>query len=110
MIGVLGVLETDGDRLQCHICGKWRKGLGNHAFKTHNLTADEYRERFGLRYTTALLAPASSAKLSASISRVMDLERLESNRANADQRLDVPPEREISSTPWLMTCGNCPPN
>ncbi len=95
--GKPGILETDGERLQCHICGKWRKGLGNHAFKTHGLTADDYREKFGLRYTTALLAPASSAKLSASISRVMDLDRLAANRANADHSADAGRKRRLES-------------
>ena len=83
MFGQPGILETDGERLQCHICGRWYKGLGNHAFKTHDLTADDYRDKFGLRWTTALLAPESSARLSASIVRIMDLDRLAKIRAGA---------------------------
>ena len=83
MFGVPGVLETDGERVQCHVCGQWYKGLGSHSWRTHAFTADDYREKYGLRYTTSLLAPESSAKLSASVSRVMDLDRLAAIRATA---------------------------
>ena len=48
MYGKLGVLETDGERVQCHICGRWYRHLGSHAWHSHGMTADEYREEYGL--------------------------------------------------------------
>ena len=53
--GNYGVFLEEGDRVQCHICGKWYILLATHLWKTHNYLADEYREQFGLGYTTGLL-------------------------------------------------------
>jgi hypothetical protein len=55
--GELGVLTDDGVRVQCHICGKWFHHLGTHVFKKHNISADEYRLKFGLNRTTPLSSP-----------------------------------------------------
>lgn len=52
--GEIGVLKSEFGKLQCHICGKWYIMLGKHA-NTHGLTADEYREEFGLNRTTPLI-------------------------------------------------------
>jgi len=59
--GVLGVLETDEERVRCHACGRWFKALANHARRTHRLTPEEYRAIFGLNASTALDAPALRA-------------------------------------------------
>ena len=32
----------------CHICGRAYKRLGSHVKESHNLTIEEYKERFGL--------------------------------------------------------------
>ena len=57
--GELGVLavEPDGDRVQCHACGKWFRFLATHVWQRHVLTADEYRAIFGLKTTTGLMSP-----------------------------------------------------
>ena len=46
--GQLGSIATDGDRIECHVCGAWFKGLGAH-LRVHDLTAREYKRLFGLR-------------------------------------------------------------
>lgn len=58
MYGELGVFADDGDKAECHCCGRWYRHLGNHVARTHGLTADEYRSIFGLRQSTGLIGPA----------------------------------------------------
>jgi len=60
--GELGVLVVDGDRLVCHACGELFRGLGYHAVRAHQLTADAYRAVFGLRASTSLIGPALKAR------------------------------------------------
>ena len=55
--GELGVLESDGQRVACHACGRWYTNLGNHVRHTHGLLPAEYRAIFGLRATTGLAGP-----------------------------------------------------
>jgi len=55
--GYLGALSMSKDRemLQCHICGKMFAGLSMH-LAAHKTTADEYREKFGIARSTALVS------------------------------------------------------
>jgi endogenous inhibitor of DNA gyrase (YacG/DUF329 family) len=55
------VLAVDGDRVECHACGRWFRLLASHVFQVHGLFADEYRSIFGLRATTGLAGPAHKA-------------------------------------------------
>jgi len=55
--GELGVLADDGDKAQCHICGKWFRHLGNHTSRTHGITPEDYKEAFGLNRQTGLIGP-----------------------------------------------------
>lgn len=54
--GFKGVLLCDKKtgEIQCHICGGWFHWLQNHIHGSHKIKGDEYRERFGLEYNTAL--------------------------------------------------------
>ncbi len=63
--GELGVLaaEPDGDRVQCHACGAWFRFLANHVWRTHQLTADEYRAVFGLAAEHGLVSPTLAERL-----------------------------------------------
>jgi hypothetical protein len=61
--GRVGVLATDGETLQCHVCGDWFIGLNHHAWNAHNLLAREYKAYFGLNLNTPLVSPDVSAKL-----------------------------------------------
>lgn len=55
--GFQGVLAFDGDtdKIQCHFCGNWYGALSKHLHKEHNMTAAQYKDRVGLRQTTALV-------------------------------------------------------
>lgn len=66
--GQFGVLATDGEKVQCHICGRWYRSLATHARLVHDLYADEYKALFGLNVTTGLLGDATRA-LKADIAR-----------------------------------------
>jgi len=99
--GEVGVLETDGTRAECHICGRWYRLLGGHVFQAHGLWADTYRRLFGLRQRTGLAGEALRAqhrRAAARLSVYHELARQtllalspEERSANARQRV-VPPE------------------
>lgn len=61
--GALGVLATDGERVQCHICGHFFRSLATHVTRGHGLPADEYRALFGLRHRTGLVGPTLREQL-----------------------------------------------
>ena len=58
------MFARDGDRVQCHICGKLCKSVGNHAFLAHGVTADDYRTIFGLKSSTGLVTSEISERRS----------------------------------------------
>jgi len=69
LFGELGVLAVDGDtgQVQCAACGRWLRALGGaHLIAAHGLTAETYRERYGLVLRRALEAPDRRAQRSAS--------------------------------------------
>lgn len=55
--GEVGILAYDPleDKVECHICGKWFRGLNAHVWQTHGWTVDEYREEFGLNRGQSLI-------------------------------------------------------
>ena len=73
-------LERDG-LLQCAICGEFRRSVGIHT-RVHGITADEYRERFGLNNKRGLVGPLSYEKYRAAAIR--------SGRGEILQRATVP--------------------
>lgn len=54
--GYMGTLATNetGSHVQCHVCGYFYEALGVH-LRTHNLKAREYKQKFGLGVSTALV-------------------------------------------------------
>jgi hypothetical protein len=64
--GDVGIIAYDPieDKLQCHLCGKWFRGLSAHVVVAHGWTADEYREEFGLNRNQALICEGTREKLS----------------------------------------------
>lgn len=57
-IGWYGTLAADvkTGKVQCHLCGQFLESLPGHIFSTHKMKTREYREKFGLAYTTALVS------------------------------------------------------
>ena len=58
-----GHLADDGERVQCHECGRWYRALATHLDRTHSMTAAQYREQHGLPRTQPLMSAASRDKL-----------------------------------------------
>lgn len=56
--GYLGaiLMSLDGEKMQCHICGKLFGDVGTHSRQAHKVTVDEYKERFELARTTSLIS------------------------------------------------------
>jgi hypothetical protein len=52
--GSFGQIDTVGDRLVCHICGRDFAALSKHVSQIHDISADRYREMFGLNRTHGL--------------------------------------------------------
>lgn len=48
--GDVGIVAYDPieDKLQCHLCRKWFRGLGVHVVVAHGWSADDYRGEFGM--------------------------------------------------------------
>ena len=57
-------IETylSGDKIQCLLCGKKFKMLGPHLNQTHEITADEYRDIYGLPYGRGLCCKSTKDK------------------------------------------------
>lgn len=55
--GHYGILDIDSTGIVCHECGHRFVGLGQHARRSHQLTADEYRQRHGIRQRLMLPGP-----------------------------------------------------
>lgn len=59
--GEIGKLNEEGEKVQCHICGKYFRNLGLHVSRGHKIMCDEYRETYGLSRNFALCSEAFSA-------------------------------------------------
>lgn len=56
-------MRYDGDRVQCHLCGRWLKTVGgSHLLAAHNMAPAEYRELFKLYETTTTAAPETTQR------------------------------------------------
>lgn len=55
---------TDGEYLQCHICGYFFKRLSAHV-PHHDMTSREYKQKFGLRIQEGLMSPVERRKAQA---------------------------------------------
>jgi len=58
-----------GDKIQCLICGRWFCALATHLVRVHNVSVDEYKERYGLPWGHGLVADDTREKCAASLIR-----------------------------------------
>ncbi|NNG40680.1 hypothetical protein HJ588_15550 [Flexivirga sp. ID2601S] len=63
--GQFGILDEDADGLLCHECGRRLTHLGLHAWKSHGITAAEYRQAHGLARSRGLVASDTLATIRA---------------------------------------------
>lgn len=84
-----GILEDDGERVRCGVCGRWFRSLGMHARSAHGVAAADYRMLAGLNKGTALVSAASAERYRAAGGARLDAIRPAVNpvmTADADQR------------------------
>lgn len=62
LYGEIGVLATDGTRVECCLCARWFVLLASHVRQAHGLTPAEYRALAGLNAQTALAGPRLRAR------------------------------------------------
>lgn len=62
--GQIGVLNDDGGKVECHICGGWFVRLNPHIWRAHDTTSREYKSLFGLRLQMGLVSSAHHDHLS----------------------------------------------
>jgi predicted transcriptional regulator len=59
----MGQMRFDGDRVQCHLCGRWLKMVGgSHLISAHGITVVEYREMFRLHANDPTVAPETTER------------------------------------------------
>ena len=73
----MGQMRYDGDRVQCHLCGRWLKMVGgSHLIAAHGVTVAEYREMFRLHGNDSTVAPeVSERKRRAMVAQIASGER-----------------------------------
>jgi hypothetical protein len=78
-------MRSDGERVQCHLCGRWLKRVGDsHLLAAHGWTTAEYREAFRLNMTASTVGPATRERM-----RETMLEQID--RGERHYPLTVPP-------------------
>lgn len=53
-----------GEHIVCLLCGKKLKALATHLLKVHEVSADTYRDRYGIPWTFGLIPAVSREKIS----------------------------------------------
>ncbi len=95
-------------RLKCLVCGKGFKGLNVHVLRTHHMTADDYKQKFGIPVTYGLVCAPTLQRLSAAMKeREAQLEPQEkiSARGVATQGVKSGPKRppnEVVRQHWRV--------
>lgn len=91
----LGVQPEREDALQCRECGTWYRGLGAHLAHKHQISADDYRTRYGLPVSRSLDAAPYTATRRAVGRRRFDedpralLDMLTPTRTTAEERAEM---------------------
>lgn len=52
------LVTLDGEKMQCHVCGKLFGDVGIHARQAHSIAYDEYRDKYQLARGTSLISEA----------------------------------------------------
>lgn len=61
-LGVL-LMDDDGSRIQCHVCGEWLTTLVRHIKARHHIDAATYKETYGISRSAGLVSPLTAAKM-----------------------------------------------
>jgi len=80
---------TGDELVACLICGKWWRSLGHHVRHGHRISADEYRDRFGIRRSQSLASPVVRARFAASIAATIAAGKLDHHFAGNAARANA---------------------
>ncbi len=63
--GYYGAIQItlDGEKMQCHVCGKLFSNVSTHVRQAHKLSTKDYRDKFRLAKKTALISEAERARM-----------------------------------------------
>jgi hypothetical protein len=89
-----------GNTIECLLCGRHFKRLQTHLAAKHDMTADEYKERFGLPWTRGLTSAASVANSGWTNERKARAQRL-ARQSRFFELAHMAPRREVA--PFLKT-------
>lgn len=88
----------EGDRIPCLICGKMFRRVAGQHLKSHHITDDEYRQRFGIPFGVGICSTALSEKLAAA----HDADRRAKASATMKaQRQNRSGSRPVKSPAWI---------
>lgn len=102
--------ESD-DLVECRLCGRRCRSLGHHLVKAHAISADAYRDRFGIRRGTPLTSPKTRARFATAIRNTIEAGGLARHYAgNVDRsaraaQLGAVVKRELVSAGIAMPHG-----
>lgn len=64
IFGEIGVLADDGEKVQCHICGRWFVTLQSHLRHKHGIDVRDYKMSYELNATQPLCSKRHTEKMS----------------------------------------------
>lgn len=107
--GYLGVLllDTDKDRVQCHICGRWYKALGKH-ITVHGILSNEYKDTVGLYRKEPLMSLRTIYKFRDTNNKIKSKKNLEKGWnmiSGARKGREVP--NGSQTVQWKNKYGTC---
>lgn len=112
--GYYGALSVtmDGEKLQCHVCGKLFASVSAHARQAHKMTLDQYREKYQIAKTSALVSEIERQRLKdRTLEWLKSLSKKEKealkSKAIANSR-DRRPEQPLLTLETKNKRGTCP--
>ncbi len=104
-------ISVDSGKLQCHACGELFDHLGLHLYYTHDMTVPEYRDKYKLSATSALVSEPLRLKLKentmrwmASLTPERRIEMAKAARAGRELRGRFQPKEALEAKNKKGTC------
>lgn len=112
--GFYGTLAMTDDKqyVQCHICGHLFENVGGH-LRIHKITAPDYKDRFELSQSTALVSEPVRERLQRQAVKIFDGKLPEhlveyNRKVQSGEIKHTLPKRRTKSLEWRNKNGLCP--
>lgn len=108
--GYYGTVTYDESQCftQCHDCGNFYRHLGRHVVQAHEITSDEYKEKYGLEKKNSLLATNTRTNHLEKWMSMTDAERKVVTDRLRDQAANRSGKRFERRLEWHNQRGTCP--